>query len=126
MTYVPRDRSRRLRRFMRFDEPATRLDLFPRTAPKFFRSMRPQSDCWLYTGALNHKGYGHVSIDGVTGRAHILVYQEYFGSYGAGLVLDHLCHTRHCYNPLHLEPITNQENVIRGNEWRGRYETPVP
>jgi len=120
MPYVPQDRTRRLRRFVRFTNPPKRLDDFPRTPRKQFRKMQPMTDCWLYTGALTHKGYGHVSVDGVTGRAHILVYEEYYGPSDSE-VLDHLCHERSCYNPDHLEPITNQENVMRGVAWRAKY-----
>src|ERR1035437_1939003 len=28
--------------------------------------------------------------------------------------LDHLCRVRHCVNPAHLEPVTRQENLLRG------------
>jgi hypothetical protein len=31
-----------------------------------------------------------------------------------GLVLDHLCRNKLCVNPKHLEPVTNQENILRG------------
>jgi hypothetical protein len=33
----------------------------------------------------------------------------------AGLHLDHLCRVRDCVNPEHLEPVTNAENLRRGD-----------
>lgn len=75
-------------------------------------------DCWLWTGYVNESGYGMYStpaVLGVTrnGRAHCLVYELHRGEIPAGMVLDHLCRVRHCVNPDHLEPVTNQENIKR-------------
>lgn len=36
------------------------------------------------------------------------------GPIPSGLQLDHLCRTRHCVNPDHLEPVSQQENNRRG------------
>lgn len=46
--------------------------------------------------------------------AHRVVYEELVGPIPDGLMLDHLCRVRHCVNPEHLEPVTNRENVLRG------------
>lgn len=37
------------------------------------------------------------------------------GGIPEGLTLDHLCRVRRCVNPSHLEPVTNRENILRGN-----------
>jgi hypothetical protein len=39
----------------------------------------------------------------------------YRGEIPEGLVLDHLCKTRCCVNPWHLEPVTLLENIRRGD-----------
>jgi len=47
--------------------------------------------------------------------AHRWAYERWVGPIPAGLQLDHLCRNRLCVNPEHLEPVTCQENVLRGN-----------
>ena len=75
------------------------------------------SNCWLWTGALSHDGYPRAK-----GKyAHRLIYELYVGKIEHGITLDHLCRVRHCCNPEHLEPVTLQENIARGDYgWRGR------
>jgi len=79
----------------------------------------PNSGCWLWTGSISVNGYGRIGgrIDGVRKDrpAHRLSYQSLIGPIGDGLVLDHLCRVRCCVNPAHLEAVTQQENVIRGD-----------
>jgi hypothetical protein len=45
---------------------------------------------------------------------HRVVYEALVKPIPVGLVLDHLCRVRHCVNPAHLEPVTQRENVLRG------------
>lgn len=65
--------------------------------------------CWIWTAATNGR-YGII-----TGHyAHRLSYEMAHGSIRDGLVIDHLCATPLCVNPDHLEPVTQQTNVLRG------------
>ncbi len=70
--------------------------------------------CWLWLGALDGKGYGSVIIEGKQVSVHRVVYDLLVGEVPAGLELDHMCRTRSCCNPGHLEPVTHRENVLRG------------
>lgn len=72
------------------------------------------ADCWLWTGALDQDGYGFLNISEKSVRAHRWSYELNVGPIPDGLVIDHLCRVRHCVNPAHLEPVTNGENVMRG------------
>jgi len=72
------------------------------------------SACWLWRGGTDRLGYGSVYADGRTRSAHRVAYELAFGSIPAGLVLDHLCRVPRCVNPLHLEPVTVRENLLRG------------
>jgi hypothetical protein len=45
---------------------------------------------------------------------HRWVYEQLVGPIPAGLVLDHLCRNPACVRPMHLEPVTQQENILRG------------
>lgn len=77
-------------------------------------------DCWLWTGPTNAKGYARVwTGDGVTG-AHRFAYELLVGPIPDGLHLDHLCRTPPCVNPLHLEPVTPGENLLRGDTVNAR------
>lgn len=82
-------------------------------------------DCWLWTGARTggRKGqppYGFVRLDAKrrTG-AHRFMYELLVGPIPEGLKLDHLCRTPLCVNPDHLEPVTQRENVRRGDRHPG-------
>jgi len=75
----------------------------------------PMSGCWLWTAALDGKGYGMVWWRGQMRRAHIVVYEILVGEVPEGLERDHLCQNRACCNPwLHIEPVTHEENCWRG------------
>jgi hypothetical protein len=64
---------------------------------------------------------------------HRVLYEELVGPVPDGMQLDHLCHTRdrtcaggitclhrRCANLGHLEPVTRQENIRRGQTRAGR------
>lgn len=70
--------------------------------------------CWLYLGSLTSNGYGKASVAGRTALAHRAAYEALVGPIPPGLQLDHLCRNRACYNPAHLEPVTQRENLRRG------------
>jgi hypothetical protein len=76
------------------------------------------NNCWLYRGALDRTtGYGRLRIGGRTagvGYAHRAVYELLRGNIPVGLQLDHLCRNRACANPLHLEAVSQRENLLRG------------
>jgi hypothetical protein len=78
------------------------------------------SGCWIFTGALRN-GYGALGA-GPRGSglvyAHRVAYEHFVGDIPEGLHLDHLCMTRSCVNPAHLEPVTQGENNRRA--WAAR------
>ncbi len=89
--------------------------LDPRLPDRFWDkcSPEPMSGCWLWTSNI-HDGYGRIKADGQTKQAHRFSYEHLVGPVPAGLQLDHLCRTRSCVNPAHLEAVTQLENARRG------------
>ena len=76
-----------------------------------------RGDCWEWTAATGGKGYGYgwCSNDKRMKGAHRLIWELLVGPIPEGLTLDHLCRNKLCVNPDHLEPVTHQVNILRGN-----------
>lgn len=76
--------------------------------------------CWIWTKALDRKGYGVATIIPTEERtsrtigAHRMSYILTYGFAPEGMDLDHLCRVHACVRPSHLEPVTHRENVLRG------------
>lgn len=75
--------------------------------------------CWNWK-ACTQKGYGLISVDGKSKRAHRVVYELLVGKIPDGMCLDHLCRNRSCVNPSHLEVVSFIENVMRGESAHAR------
>jgi hypothetical protein len=88
-----------------------------RTGPDAYR-VDPDTGCWDWLRARQENGYG-AAWDGHRVRyAHRVYYERLVGPIPAGHVLDHLCRNPGCINPEHLEPVTDAENVRRGDQTR--------
>lgn len=73
-------------------------------------------ECWEWTAGATSAGYGafYPTPGGVQVSAHRYSYELIVGPIPEGLDIDHLCRNRRCVNPVHLEPVTRRENVLRG------------
>lgn len=69
--------------------------------------------CLVWTGVVNGHGHGRIWQDGRFVFTHRAAYEALAGPIPEGLVLDHTCRVRACWNVLHLEPVTQRENVLR-------------
>jgi len=72
------------------------------------------SPCWTEDRCVGNHGYTVLSLKGKTKLAHRIAYEILIGEIPKGLQLDHLCRNKRCYNPAHLEVVSNRENVVRG------------
>lgn len=70
-----------------------------------------ETGCWLWLGCCDQKGYGLVSLNRVTKRAHRVSYEAATGIAPGDLQVLHKCDTPCCINPDHLFLGTNQDNV---------------
>ncbi len=99
---------------------------------------RGDDECWPWTGTLEEPGYGQF-YTGESGsqprlmKAHRFAYALLVGPIPPRLDLDHTCHDpaicqlgnacphRRCVNPAHLEPVTEQINVLRSGNSAAAY-----
>lgn len=88
---------------------------------RIVRSTEFTDSCWLWRGGLRYDGYAQISVSpGKIRRVHRVAYELLRGPIPAGLVLDHLCRVPACWNPDHLEPVTDRVNLLRGTGWSAR------
>lgn len=81
---------------------------------RFWSKVIKTATCWEWSGALNPGGYGRFTQGRTSVAAHRYAYEHMVGPIPDGLDLDHLCRNRRCVRPDHMEPVTNQVNVLRG------------
>jgi hypothetical protein len=90
-----------------------------RLAPSFWERVDRGSDdegCWTWMGTKTPDGYGvfyDVRVKG-SRRAHRVAYEALVGPIPNGLQIDHLCRTRNCVNPTHMEAVSSRVNTLRG------------
>lgn len=86
------------------------------TTKRLYAKVDRTDECWLWTGSTTPNGYGHIYVSGQHPTAHSVAWVLDTGlDLPVGIVVDHLCRTRSCVNPEHLEAVTYRENTLRGN-----------
>jgi hypothetical protein len=83
----------------------------------------PNSGCHLWCGCIDKKGYGRMTIRGVNGQAHRLLYEERHGPLPADILVCHKCDVRSCVNIDRLWSGTAKDNtadmIKKNRHWRG-------
>ncbi len=72
------------------------------------------SGCWRWIGA-HVRGRGKLRQNNRERLATHVAWNLHRGEIPEGMVLDHLCRNVACVNPDHLEPVTQSENLRRGD-----------
>ena len=90
-----------------------------------FVEPEPMSGCWLWQGHIGggrQRVYGKFRTGGKgspTINAHRFAFAAFSGQpLSTANVVDHRCRTPACVNPTHLEAVTQQENLLRGNTFQ--------
>lgn len=77
--------------------------------------IEPNGGCWNWL-ASKRDGYGRYHFNNKLTQAHRWLYEYVNGPISSTLQLDHVvCQNRACVNPDHLELVTQQVNLERGN-----------
>jgi hypothetical protein len=83
--------------------------------------------CWLWTGELNAKGYGYMraKIYGkIHRRVHRISFMAWKGPIPNGYAVHHACAKRSCFNPSHLQLVTEADNNVEMLQ-RQAYKTTI-
>ena len=94
----------------------------------FWSKVRKES-CWIWTAAINEKGYGVVGVGGVTKKAHRVAWEIANGPIKHGACVLHRCDNPPCCNPAHLflgsRADNNADMLAKGRKKVGGTVTPV-
>ena len=79
---------------------------------RFMQRVDVTPECWLMSGS-QAGGYVQFQYQGKRIMSHRFAYIAFEGGIPDELEIDHLCRTKNCVNPDHLEPVTTRENLRR-------------
>src|SRR5690349_16599250 len=71
------------------------------------RSTVERNGCWIWRG-VPRNGYGRIG----NRSAHRVSYETYRGPIPEGFHVHHICGTKLCVNPVHLEVISPRDHVL--------------
>lgn len=106
--------------------PYSGATLYPSDIPHWvaqrFRDGFPiEGGCAIWTGAKSGSGYGKVLVNGRQLGAHRVAYALAWGEpLQQGRVIHHTCGRLDCVNPLHLQQVTQSQNLTVAHQLKKR------
>lgn len=82
------------------------------------------TDCWFWQFGKTVNGYGSLRVNNHTKRVHRISYELYYKVDLNELHIDHICKNRSCWNPNHLDAVSQEENnkrIIRQEQLYCKY-----
>lgn len=89
--------------------------------PDTFWAKTTRTDCIVWTGAVNGKGYPCFAVAGRSQLAHRLAWEDARGPIPEDMTIDHTCRVRNCVNVDHLELVSGAENNRRARVSAGYF-----
>ena len=80
------------------------------------KRVQRKTDCWIWPYSLNGNGYGVIGKGKKVFDAHKFLFEIIVRLVPSNTELDHLCKTKMCVNPTHLQPVSHAENCRRGKQ----------
>lgn len=88
-----------------------------KTKPEYLVEDRGfKTPCWIWNRAIYRHGYGQARVGNRVMGAHRMMWIRFKGSIPEGATLDHLCRSRLCVNPKHLQVVPGMVNSYRGGQ----------
>lgn len=78
---------------------------------RFWDKVEKTDSCWVWRAAVRREGYGVFLLDGKLEYAHRVAWYLTHGRWPTQL--DHLCKSKLCVRPDHLEEVTTSQNNRR-------------
>jgi hypothetical protein len=102
------------------DEVKKCFGFVPLTKNLFKSNIDKLNGCWIWKGGKDKDGYGKITLNYKSKRAHRVSYELFKGDIPPGKLVLHLCDNPSCVNPNHLRLGTTIDNVNdRENKGRG-------
>ncbi|MFJ4974905.1 HNH endonuclease signature motif containing protein [Streptomyces coeruleorubidus] len=72
-----------------------------------------EGGCWTWEQYRERDGYGRFFAEGKPRYVHREAFKAFGGTIPEGWTIDHLCQNKACWNPVHLDVVTREENMRR-------------
>jgi hypothetical protein len=77
----------------------------------FWAKVNKTDNCWMWTGCVDKDGYGQITIQYKSYKAHRISWQMHCSEIPKGLIVCHHCDVPQCVNPDHLFLGTVKDNA---------------
>lgn len=86
----------------------------------------PATGCWNWNGCRAGRGYGQIKFRRRMVYVHRLMYAWVFSPLPTGIgkhipTVDHMCENLLCCNPLHLQVLSQRDNILKGGSISAKY-----
>ncbi len=111
---------RKAKRALRTVTPAlldriyARVKAVPPPSGEHYRHLDPQLPCFLWQGAKDRKGHGHIKVNGKPVRVHRIIFKAAHGKFPP--VVSHSCDVPACCAVYHLHRSTDFQNRSEAKE----------